>query len=295
MERLQFKIEGEFITNTAREAFYSSHNLKRAIDIVKSATECELSEGEHLKLCLDIISGKKSIVGTYPGDDYGVIENETPLCTDILDELNNREERVKTLKEQYDNLTQKFLFITSNLPNYKLRELNNDYTSEYDEKLFDITGTGDVLLSSIVNEPDDTNAASAQQQDVLSDYINHMKSATDDDYGWLEPDGTYHPVPWGEHSEWAKNYADTHYPFRENASMYWRNINGERRHVVCGDFLMYVLGWCLLDNPCQGTATPKYDTTRGLSKKQKEFLFDYYIKRNMHDKASALYKDDDDF
>lgn len=295
MERLQFKIEGEFITNTAREAFYSSHNLKRAIDIVKSATECELSEGEHLKLCLDIISGKKSIVGTYPGDDYGVIENETPLCTDILDELNNREERVKTLKEQYDNLTQKFLFITSNLPNYKLRELNSDYTSEYDEKLFDITGTGDVLLSSIVNEPDDTNAASAQQQDVLSDYINHMKSATDDDYGWLEPDGTYHPVPWGEHSEWAKNYADTHYPFRENASMYWRNINGERRHVVCGDFLMYALGWCLLDNPCQGTATPKYDTTRGLSKKQKEFLFDYYIKRNMHDKASALYKDDDDF
>lgn len=295
MERLQFKIEGEFITNTAREAFYSSHNLKRAIDIVKSATECELSEGEHLKLCLDIISGKKSIVGTYPGDDYGVIENETPLCTDILDELNNREERVKTLKEQYDNLTQKFLFITSNLPNYKLCELNSDYTSEYDEKLFDITGTGDVLLSSIVNEPDDTSVASAQQQDVLSDYINHMKSATDDDYGWLEPDGTYHPVPWGEHSEWAKNYADTHYPFRENASMYWRDINGERRHVVCGDFLMYALGWCLLDNPCQGTATPKYDTTRGLSKKQKEFLFDYYIKRNMHDKASALYKDDDDF
>lgn len=293
METLQFKIEGEFITNTAREAFYSSHNLKRAIDIIKSATVCDLSEGEHLKLCLDIISGKKSIVGTYPGDDYGVIENETPLCTDILDELNNREERVRTLKEKYDDLTRKFLFVANNLPDYKLRELNSDYSLEYDEKLFDIAGTGDVLLSSIIDNFKDSNEDVTHPKDIVSDYITHIKSNTDDDYGWLEPDGTYHPVPWGEHSEWARNYADTHYPFRENASMYWCDINGERRHVVCGDFLIYVLGWCLLDSPYQGTATPKYDTTRGLSKKQKEFLFDYYIERNMHDKASALYQDDD--
>lgn len=53
MKRVGFKIDGEYITNLAREAFFESHNLKRAIDIVMSTTCCDLSEGEHLKLCLD--------------------------------------------------------------------------------------------------------------------------------------------------------------------------------------------------------------------------------------------------
>lgn len=287
MEKLSFRISGEFITNTAREAFYQNHNLKRAIELVKSATMCDLSEGEHLQLCLDIISGKKSIVGTYPGDDYDVIENEEPKCTPILDVLLDREEKFTAAETNYNELLQKYLFVLDKLPEYKLREINDDYNSEYGELLFDIPQSKIAVYSSDISE---------ETFDPVTDFINHSKTATNDDYGWLEPDGTYHPVPWGEHSKWAMDYANEHYPFKDNASMYWKtDANGQRHHYVNGDFLVYVLGWVLLDNPYQGTATPKYDHQRGLSKKQKEFLFDYYIERNMHDRASALYKDDDNF
>lgn len=287
MEKLSFRISGEFITNTAREAFYQNHNLKHAIELVKSATMCDLSEGEHLQLCLDIISGKKSIVGTYPGDDYDVIENEEPECTPILDVLLDREKKFTAAETNYNELLQKYLFVLDKLPEYKLREINDDYNSEYGELLFDMPQSKIAVYSSDISE---------ETFDPVTDFINHSKTATNDDYGWLEPDGTYHPVPWGEHSKWAMDYANEHYPFKDNASMYWKtDANGQRHHYVNGDFLVYVLGWVLLDNPYQGTATPKYDHQRGLSKKQKEFLFDYYIERNMHDRASALYKDDDNF
>lgn len=287
MKKLSFSISGEFITNAAREAFYQNHNLKRAIELVKSATMCDLSEGEHLQLCLDIISGKKSIVGTYPGDDYDVIENEEPKCTPILDVLLDREEKFTAAETNYNELLQKYLFVLDKLPEYKLREINDDYNSEYGELLFDIPQSKIAVYSSDISE---------ETFDPVTDFINHSKTATNDDYGWLEPDGTYHPVPWGEHSKWAMDYANEHYPFKDNTSMYWKtDANGQRHHYVNGDFLVYALGWVLLDNPHQGTATPKYDHQRGLSKKQKEFLFDYYIARNMHDRASALYKDDDNF
>lgn len=287
MEKLSFRISGEFITNTAREAFYQNHNLKHAIELVKSATMCDLSEGEHLQLCLDIISGKKSIIGTYPGDDYNVIENEETKCTPILDILLDREEKFTAAETNYNELLQKYLFVLDKLPEYKLREINDDYNSEYGELLFDIPQSKIAVYSSDISE---------ETFDPVTDFINHSKTATNDDYGWLEPDGTYHPVPWGEHSKWAMDYANEHYPFKDNASMYWKtDANGQRHHYVNGDFLVYVLGWVLLDNPYQGTATPKYDHQRGLSKKQKEFLFDYYIERNMHDRASALYKNDDNF
>jgi hypothetical protein len=127
---------------------------------------------------------------------------------------------------------------------------------------------------------------------MLQSVLENIKTESDDDYGWLEPNGTYHPVEWGKHAEWAMNWLNEHYPYREHADVYWVTINGKRKHVVAGDCLMYRFGWCLLDSPYQGVANPHYNSTKGLTKAQKEFLYDYYIQRNMHDRASAVYKDD---
>jgi hypothetical protein len=115
----------------------------------------------------------------------------------------------------------------------------------------------------------------------------------EEDYGWLEPNGTYHPVEWGEHSSWAQNYCDEHYPFKEYADMYWKtDANGERHHYVNGDFLVYCLGWVLLDSPYQGVATPKYDPSRRLTNAQREFLYGYYIDRDMKERANKIWNED---
>ena len=48
---LHFSVEGEYITNRARELFYQEHKLDKAINIIKGATTNDsLSETEHLCL-----------------------------------------------------------------------------------------------------------------------------------------------------------------------------------------------------------------------------------------------------
>ncbi len=42
----------------------------------------------------------------------------------------------------------------------------------------------------------------------MMDEENH----TTEDYGWLEPDGTFHGAEWGEHQEWAQNYMNEKLP-----------------------------------------------------------------------------------
>lgn len=275
---LHFSVQGEYITNLAREKYYEEHNLSGAIKLVQSCTMTDdLNASQHLLLALEIISGEKKIVGTYPGDDYEVVDDDGSLdFNTFIEEVDGMENKVKQYKDDYEALMQKYLFVVNSLESYHLRMIEDDYKSQYGEYLFE----NEERYSPSSTEP-------------LNEYLTRMKAAREDDYGWLEPDGTYHPVEWGNHSEWAGEYAETHYPFRSNADMYWKtDANGIRHHYVGGDFLVYVLGWVLLDNPMQGIASPKYDETRGLSKKQKEFLFDYYIDRGLNERASALYNED---
>lgn len=292
-QSLHFSISGEFVTNAAREVFYTKHDLNAAIDIIQSATMTDqLTEDEHTLLCLDIIAGKKNIVGIYPGDDYG-IENVDPdnkinAITVIADELKAvYDEKIK-LSHELRNMMQKFLFVCNNLDEYKLKRLNQEYKNEYDKLMFENLGIPNYSNTTLmaINEYNKSTPA-------IDSYIEHAKNYRDDDYGWLEPNGTYHAVEWGEHSSWAREYIEEHYPYRTHADMYWKtDTNGQKCHYVNGDFLVYCLHWVLLDSPYQGVATPKFDASFGMTKAQKEFLYDYYIERNMHDKANEIWKDE---
>lgn len=287
---LHFSVEGEYITNLARELFYQEHKLDKAINIIKGATTNDsLSETEHLTLCLEIIAGTKSIVGTYPGDDYGVVENKNASFIDLINEFELINKKYEQTQQELTDLYRKFAFLCDDMSDFRLKSLNREYYEEYGEFLFETTDSERKFMEYIVNTPASNNAALESYLERKSD----TKTYTYEDYGWLEPDGTYHEVEWGMHSEWARQYLDEHYPFKENAHIYWKtDSNGERHHYVNGDCLVYCLGWVLLDNPMQGIATPKYDTIKGMTKAQKEFLYDYYIERNKHDLANKLYEDD---
>lgn len=94
-------------------------------------------------------------------------------------------------------------------------------------------------------------------------------------YGWLKPNGEYYPADWGDHSMKARELAK---------QLYGKECVGidEPRDFLCSK------GWILLHNPSQGIAQV---TTLGhrecrLTKKQKEFLYDYYSERNLMEFAN---------
>lgn len=299
MATLHFSICGDFITQIAREKFYCEHKLASAIEILQGATVTDqLSESEHLMLCLEIIAGKKNIVGTYPGDDYGVETNEdvTFSVTDFIREIDKVSDEIKEKEQELNEMYRKFAFVIGELEPWEIRTMARKYYEEYDEHLFQddsgITDNNFVEYLAKAYDDDKQSGLSASVESVIK-RMSDTKEHTYEDYGWLEPDGTYHEVEWGNHSSWAREWADEHYPFSEYHNMYWKtNANGERTHYVNGDFLVHCLGWVLLDSPYQGLAKPQYDPIKGMTKAQKEFMYDYYMERERHQEANALWSDD---
>ena len=108
---------------------------------------------------------------------------------------------------------------------------------------------------------------------IIGNKIVNIKDAEEiedkkkEEYGWLAPDGTFHPVEFGNHQAWASEYLLRLY--REGKISYEQARREDNGDV--GD-LLTDMGWILIHNP------HGYDfkITRNLSKrvtnKQKEYL-----------------------
>lgn len=103
-----------------------------------------------------------------------------------------------------------------------------------------------------------------------------------DNYGWLSPTGEFFPVEWGDHTQWAYDYIDEH--------NLWEQVK-VKSHNTAGDFLTE-RGWILLHNPQQGEAFVTSNTVKRPTKRQREFLYDYYTRRGNFKEAKRWLEDE---
>lgn len=283
---MKFSIDGQFITNTSREMLTYSKNPKNAVNLLMSSLQGPmLSNDERFLLALKILNKDASIAGIYTGssdDEYGVepsihdlpdITTENVLFKEF-EKIKNERDAAIAEKEKAMN---RLLYIFENASTYDMYRLKKEYREEYDEPLF---------FEEEIPEP-------------ISEYLENTQH--EDNYGWLEPNGEFHPVPWCEHQDWADNYLKEHYPRYDNEdNVIEKNTvlytligkDGNINNIVCGDVLIYKLGWILLHNTCQGIANYVTDPKRNMTKAQREFLYQYYIDRHENEKANELYTDD---
>lgn len=278
---VSFAIDGEFATQTARNKLFEEYDLIKAIHMVRDCTlNNVLTFDEHTMLCLQILNGDAWIRGISGRPDYGVSTRddleETPtdlgkiakFIKDIGDKLN-------TLKAKNENYAQRLAFIGEHIGERELKRLNILYKEEEGRSLFP-------------NHP-------RLKETLLSAVIEKMKKDEklgSCGYGWLEPDGTWHEVEWGKHGEWAHDWLEKHMPKSQFPDIYTYMLpDGAVKGIIDGDVLTYSLGWVLMDNPAQGEACMRKSPDKKLTKKQKEFLYDYYMERDRTFEAQALYKD----
>lgn len=260
-----FKIQGEFITNLAREKCYLEGKYDYAMELLSSCMETEeISKNEILNMAVAILDGRAELKGTYPDEDYGFYYlDEKDNKWDLGKLFSDNYIKIKNTQEKHDDLLQKYLFISYSLDRWDKINLNKEYKTEYD----------DVLFGDIVQKSDCENT-------MLESFIKRNMSDTEDDYGWLEPNGIFHPVEWGQHQEWADLW------LQQNLS------NDDYLKIDCsyslGDYLT-IKGWILLHNPSQGIAIVTKSNECRVTKAQKEFLFNYYMKRDCPDKANDIY------
>lgn len=273
---VSFSVQGEFITSLAREKYKENHNLTYAIDLLTGCLQSDDIElSKQLFYALLILNNKAHIEGTYPNDDYGLVfddknaENNT-FKSEFISVIKPLQETIQQLTNKSENLIQKYNFLLEylDLPEYKQQELDEEYYARYEEHLFHLepNAIANTLLTSFIER-------------------QHNQIEDEEDYGWLEPDGTFHPIPWGEHEIWAGNHIKKH--FQKEYEVEEKN---RKEPLSWGDFLIN-RNWILLHSPAQGIAKPTKQPTRQYTKRQKEFLYDYYMKRNQHELANKIYKD----
>ncbi len=298
MEKVHFTIDGSFITNIAREKLFCDKKLREAVELLKNATVSdELSSDEHFLLCLKILNGDASIVGNSGSDDYGIeYRSDIDKCpadfSSIFQLVEDMADEIKRLKEAENDAQLKISILCDLMDEYDIRQANDCYYEETGKPMFQ-----DIAVSPLAAAGKETNEPG---NEMLASYLTQRQREREADekgeevcdYGWLEPDGTFHPVEWGRHSEWACKWLDDHMPFKDNPKIYWwTGPDGKRHSIVGTDVLIRSLGWILLDSPHHGQAKVTRDTERNMTNAQKEFLYDYFMERGRINEAFLLFED----
>lgn len=111
--------------------------------------------------------------------------------------------------------------------------------------------------------------------------INH-------DYGWLSPLGDFIEAPWGEHEEAAEKIINTK-NWGDEYNEWLDSQPNKNNFINFRDFLVDVKGYALIHDP----STLGYNVThrKELTKKQKDFLYGYFIDMGMTLKAEKYLND----
>ena len=274
MGNLTYSIDGSFITDLALEKLYYQNDLSAAISLLKSClVNPEIPESETTTVILRILNKEMRIKGTYPDDDYGVVETDTfdPQFSHISEHISKLSTELDNYKTVANNCQAELAFLNENMSESDKAYLDALYEENYGQRLFP-----DTPLAKIDN--------------ALANFIEYTKNTNDDDYGWLEPNGTFHPVSFLEHEKFAVDFLNEHYPFETHANIYLKSstVNGktEHEHIDGGDVLVYSLGWILLHNPRREANwfDLEHDPSRRITTKQKDFLIEYCTKRNLSER-----------
>lgn len=272
--KLTFSIAGRFITDTAREYFYQSNNLEKAVDLIMHSTMTDLiTPEERFITALKIIDGMADIVGVYPHDDYDVQYHETrnPDVKGLYNHLSETAETINALETEKRQLEEKISLILSELPAETIDRLNRLCYNELGTRLCDGYDPDDDL--SMPN----TSLLDSFLQQTRADF---ERGRSDDNYGWLEPNGTFHIVDWGEHQNWAYEWLKEHRP--EDCPKINIGKSGD---------ILFSYGWILLHSPGMGIAEATRNHEKRITKKQRDFLYGYYMDRNCPGEA-AIYMED---
>jgi hypothetical protein len=101
-------------------------------------------------------------------------------------------------------------------------------------------------------------------------------------YGWLSPEGKFYEVNWGHHPGWAMEYVNEHFPDVDDSSLFFHHDDFLRKQ-----------GWILLHDP-SGRGVIIEEGDRPKTKQQKEFLYDYFMKRGDESEANELWEKEEE-
>ncbi len=275
---LCFSVQGEFITNLAREwLFCEGKDFEKIIELLESCMcGSEMSEKQIRRYAEDVLIGRAELKGdsatgtfhlcTYDADE----QPEEEDSMNIFLQLTKAKQEKRETQKELDKMREWYLVAMEHLTERQKREVMKETGQEIPE---DDYGLSDALQSFI-------------------DRMTDEKEHSTEDYGWLEPDGTFHEVEWAEHQNFAEEFIREHMTEEDwiAAGIHQPGqFMSDSLHTF-GDYLIE-RGWVLLHNPSQGIAFPTKKPEKRYTKAQKEFLYDYYMERGREREANEIWEE----
>lgn len=275
-ETLCFSVQGEFITNIAREwIFYEGKEFEKIIDLLKSCMcESEMSEKQIRRYAEDVIIGRAELKGDTATGTFHLCRYDADEQPEVKDSMNIFLQLIKAKQEK--KKAQK-----------ELEKLRNWYTVAMEH--LTVREQREVMKETGQEVKDEFG-------DMLQSYIERMREEEEHstkDYGWLEPDGTFHEVAWAEHQKFAEKFIREHMTEEDWIAAGIHQMGkfmSDRLHTF-GDYLIE-RGWVLLHNPSQGIAFPTKKPEKRYTKAQKEFLYNYYMERGREKEANEIWTEE---
>ena len=302
---LSFGITGEFITKVAREWFFIEDKPYSVVEELLLSCMCgtDTPEGQLKLMAQDLLLGRAEFRGNSWDDTFRYVTLDQPANLNLFAEFAKARKKIKSLKDELDSTSGKYIALLDALRMWYDGDLADAVESIEDQDakdlIIDLMALHDQVLleyspgyGRTVKFPDTEDEVVVRKttgEPILDSYMaqQHIEEKHKDNYGWLEPDGTFHPVPWCDHQEFASEV------IRERG--WWDEFDrwDDDTSIYCnGDFLTRVKGWVLLHNPGRGVAFVTRDEGKRLTKAQREFLFNYYFDRGEKAKAAEYLEDE---
>lgn len=272
--KMRFDITGEFITETAREWLYvEGKEIEKIMEMLMSSMSgTDTPEATLRRYAEDILIGRAELKGNTTDGTYHLKVYEPEEQPKMPDSMNiwkvlekNIRER-KKLQKELDEMTERYAVAMEHLPEDEQEDVLREFGEEVEE---------DQMTSLL---------------DGFMKRWNDEKEHTTEDYGWLEPNGTFHAVEWGEHQDWAKEYLEEHELEVTDDNEVDMQVKCKVGFIGAGDRLVE-RGWVLLHSPMQGIAFPTKNPVKDYTKAQREFLYDYYMERNCQREANEIWEE----
>lgn len=274
-KQLTFNVQGEFITQLAREWFFIERRpFEEVMDLLLSCMcGTDMSEKELKRKAEDVLLGRAEFSGSTADGTFCMTvydADESPDVPDWFNIFSQYSEEVRKRKEA-EKETEKYMEWYNVAMEYVPESLKNEVRRE----------TG---------QPIESRYGSDMLAGFMERMLDEEKHSTED-YGWLDPGGTFYEVEWGNHQEWAQNYIEENFPEVADDSEVDMQVKCNVGLIGAGDWLVE-RGWILLHSPSRGIAFPTRNPLKRYTKAQQEFLYDYYMERGKEKEANSVYQED---
>lgn len=270
-----FSISGQFVTNLAREWFYlESRPLEKVMDLLLSCMcGTDMSEKELRRNAEDVLLGRAEFKGNTQDNSFRLVKYSPDEQPDIAGQFDifERYSKESQIREDVEKERDKYLNWYNVAMEYVPESLKNEVRRE----------TG---------QPIESRYGSDMLAGFMERMLDEEKHSTED-YGWLDPSGTFYEVEWGNHQEWAQNYIEENFPEVADDSEVDLQVKCNVGLIGAGDWLVEH-GWILLHSPSQGIAFPTRNPLKRYTKAQQEFLYDYYMERGKEKEANSVYSEE---